>query len=104
MLQDYQVSPTHGFLPSIPPLAQLPEYYREWEAIGSDLYGLRIRDELTAKVQQLPLLGADFLTHEPEWRRAFVLLGFIAHAYIWGPLKPLEVRPEAIGISLELTY
>ncbi|KAJ2261981.1 tryptophan 2,3- dioxygenase, partial [Coemansia sp. RSA 451] len=33
-LEDYDISPTHGFLPSEPPLRRLPDpYYAPWEDI-----------------------------------------------------------------------
>lgn len=91
-LEDYQVSVTHGFLPSEPPLERLPEYYEAWEAICSRLYTLRTEKQLVGKIADLHVLSSENLVHEPEWRRAYVLLGFIANAYIWGSQEPLEVR------------
>ncbi len=90
-LEDYQISATHGFLPSEPPLRRLPPYYTPWELIRSKLYGLRFTRRLTQRVADLPMLNTEHLTNEPEWRRAYVLLGYIAHAYIWGLDRPLDV-------------
>ena len=90
--EDYQVSPTHGFLPSESPIEKLPMYYKAWEDICANLYKLRINNQLTDRVARLAVLNTTHLKNEPEWRRAYVLLTFIASAYIWGPEKPLEVR------------
>ena len=91
-LEDYEVSSTHGFLPSEPPSTELPSYYAPWETISSNLYTLRVEKKLASTIAQLPMLTTHHLTNKPEWRRAFVLLGFIANAYIWGLGKPKEVR------------
>ncbi len=91
-LEDYQVSATHGFLIPEPPLDTLPKYYEEWEEICSNLYTLRIEKKLAGKVTSLPTLSTNNLVHEPEWRRAYVLLGFITNAYIWGCKETPNVR------------
>ena len=91
-LEDYEVSSTHGFLPSDTPSTELPKYYAPWEAISSNLYTLRVERKLASKIAQLPMLTTHHLTDKSEWRRAYVLLGFIANAYIWGFGKPKEVR------------
>ncbi len=91
-LEDYQVSATHGFLTPEPPLDTLPEYYEEWENIGSKLYTLRIEKQLAGKLTNLRTLSTKNLVHEPEWRRAYVLLGFITNAYIWGCKETPKVR------------
>lgn len=91
VLEEYQVSATHGFLPSEPPLQRLPPYYDVWETICSNICTLRISGALTANVARMPMMNTEHLTGEPQWRRAYVLLGYMAHAYIWGPEDPLEV-------------
>ena len=91
-LEDYGVSAIHGFLPTEPPLEKLPDHYRAWETICANLYTLRVKNQLADEVANLPVLSTEKLEYEPEWRRAYVLLGFIAHAYIWGSHKPSNVR------------
>ena len=91
-LEDYGVSAIHGFLPSEPPLERLPNHYKAWETICANLYTLCIKNQLAGQVAALPILSTEKLLHEPEWRRAYVLLGFITHAYIWGSPKPSNVR------------
>ena len=90
-LEDYQISATQGFLPFEPPLEKLPSYYEAWETICSNLYTLRINGWLEDKVARLLMLETKHLISEPQWQRAYVLLGFIMNAYIWGPKEPLEV-------------
>ena len=91
-LEDYDISSTHGFLPSEPPSTELPKYYAPWETLSSNLYTLRVGKKLAGTIAQLPMLTTCHLTNTPEWRRAYVLLGFIANAYIWASGKPKEVR------------
>ncbi len=90
-LDDYQISAAHGFLPSQPPLQQLPSYYEAWESICSNLHGLRVKRVLEDEVSRMPMLGTEFLVSERQWRGAYVLLGYITNAYIWGAERPLEV-------------
>lgn len=42
-------------------------------------------------VDRLPVLSTDFLYTEAEWRRAYLVLAFMSHAYIWGGDIPSEV-------------
>ena len=90
-LADYQVSATTGFMPEDPPLERLPEYYNSWEDLCSNLNKLGITSNLEAKVLESPLLDTRYLISEPEWRRAYVLLGFITSTYIWCQAKPPDV-------------
>ena len=84
-LQDFDISEDTGFVPSSPPLTSLPEYFSRWEALVMNLPALirerRIRDE----VHVLPPLefSGETLTSEREWQRAYVLVTFLAQAYIW---------------------
>ena len=42
-------------------------------------------------VDELPILSTSKLNGEPEWRRAYVVLAYLTHAYVWGGEKPKEV-------------
>ncbi|KAJ6781930.1 hypothetical protein PWT90_07208 [Aphanocladium album] len=93
----------NAFLPEEPPLACLPDaYYRPWETIAQNLPALIRHRELRTQVKQLPLLDTDRLATEPEWRRAYVALSYIAHAHIWGGETPEEnqILPPQISIPL----
>ena len=91
-LSDYDISPQHGFLPAEIPLDLLPDpYYGPWETIIRNLQGLVLSKRLRGVVDHLPVLSTDFLVTEAEWRRAYVVLAFMAHAYIWGGDSPADV-------------
>lgn len=98
-LADYDVSVENGFLPAQPPLESLPdEYYKPWEDIVKNLQGLVLSKRLRGVVEKLPVLSTDRLQDLPQWRRAYSILGFITHAYIWGGNKPAERIPPPITI------
>lgn len=47
----------------------------------------RIRQE----VLNLPVLSTEKLNQEAEWQRAYLILAFLTHAYIWGGARPEDV-------------
>lgn len=94
-LADYGISPVTGFLPQEPPLQSLPDpYYAKWESIAANLQALLLSHRLRPTIDAMPILSTAKLKTEPEWRRAYVLLVFMLHAYIWGGDSPAEVRAE----------
>lgn len=94
-LSDYEVSPLNGFLPNEAPLDILPDqYYQPWETIARNLQSLILAKRLRRIVDALPVLETELLITEAEWRRAYSVLAFIAHGYIWGGDKPADVRRE----------
>ncbi|PVH91154.1 indoleamine 2,3-dioxygenase alpha type [Periconia macrospinosa] len=98
-LADYDISPAHGFLPSAIPLDILPDpYYRPWETIARNLQSLILSKRLRRQIDALPVLATDFLLTEAEWRRAYSLLGFVAHAYVWGGESPCDIVPPSVSI------
>lgn len=97
LLSKYGISPTLGFLsPDQPPTSFTSPYYGEWDTLASQLSKLQKSQKLVTKIQQLPILDSCHLEAEPEYRRAYVVLGFLIHAYVWGgssaPLQ--EVPPQ----------
>lgn len=91
-LSDYGVSPETGFLPEEPPLIHLTDmYYEPWEMIVQNLQALILSKRIRQVVDAMPLLSTERLTTEPEWRRAYVILGFLTHSYIWGGDRPADV-------------
>lgn len=102
--EDYKVSPIHGFLPTNAPLESLPNpYYEQWEYIVKNLQGLILSKRLHEVVDDLPVLSTEHLTEDAEWHRAYSVLAFISHAYIWGGDKPNERVPPAITIPFMAT-
>jgi len=91
-LDDYNISPEHGFLPSELPLQHLPhQIYDRWERIINNFQPLLLSKRLRTVIDRLPIIPAVHLETEAEWRRAYTVLIFLAHGYIWGGEKPSEV-------------
>ncbi|KAI9055608.1 hypothetical protein LZ554_000553 [Drepanopeziza brunnea f. sp. 'monogermtubi'] len=100
-LGDYGISPEYGFLPAELPLERLPDpYYNKWESIVANLQGLILSKRLRGVIDQLPVLSTIGLEHDSEWRRAYSLLCFMAHGYIWGGDSPSERLPAAISVPI----
>lgn len=101
VLSDYGISPTHGFLPDVLPLTRLPDpYYNKWEAIAANLQALILSKRLRGVIDRLPVFSTIGLEHDAEWRRAYSLLTFMAHGYIWGGDSPSERLPPSISVPL----
>lgn len=82
----------NAFLPEQSPLKILPDaYYEPWELVVQHL-PLLIESGIRTAVDRLPVLSTSRLATEAEWRRAYVILAFLTHAYVWGGDKPSEVR------------
>lgn len=101
ILSDYGISPARGFLPDVLPLTRLPDpYYNKWEAIAANLQALVLSRRLRGVIDRLPVLSTTGLEHDAEWRRAYSLLCFMAHGYIWGGDSPSDRLPPAIAVPL----
>ncbi|KND87576.1 Indoleamine 2,3-dioxygenase [Tolypocladium ophioglossoides CBS 100239] len=101
VLEAYGLSATHGFLPETLPLTRLPDpYYHKWEAVAANLQAQVLSGRLRGVVDRLPVLSTVGLEHDAEWRRAYSLLCFIAHAYIWGGDSPADRLPPPISVPL----
>lgn len=98
-IEDFDVFPTSGFLPDKLPLERLPqEYYKPWEDIVNNLPSLILTRRIRTVIdKKLPVLETDKLTNEAEYRRAYQILGFLGHAYIWGTDEPTNKLPEQIA-------
>ncbi|KAM5443158.1 putative indoleamine 2,3-dioxygenase [Microsporum ferrugineum] len=93
-----------AFLPEVCPLTVLPDpYYEPWEYAASRLPQLLECGSLRSTVEALPVLCTERLKSEAEWRRAYVVLAYMAHAYIWGGDEPKEVLlPQICGPFLRV--
>ncbi|KAK4167800.1 Indoleamine 2,3-dioxygenase [Cladorrhinum sp. PSN259] len=100
VLEDFDVT-SNGFLPDDQPLERLPSpYYEPWESLAKDL-PVHLQDQtLRSLVDRLPILSTTHLKTESEWRRAYVILGFLTHGYVWGGDKAAEILPPPITIPL----
>ena len=91
-LKRYTTTARHGFLPEQIPLQRLPQScYSPWERLVEDLPDLIRSRRIRSKIERLPILDTVHLQEEPEWQRAYSLLAFLTHAYIWGGERPAEV-------------
>jgi indoleamine 2,3-dioxygenase len=100
-LDDYGISPNHGFLPDRLPMSHLPDpYYNRWESIVANLQALILSRRLRALIDAMPILSTVGLEDEAEWRRAYMMLAFMAHGYIWGGDEPAERLPPSVSVPL----
>jgi indoleamine 2,3-dioxygenase len=95
-IEKYDITEQYGFLPPDLPLERLPDwYYAPWEAVVSKLQALILSRRFRETARRMPILSTSRLQSEAEWRRAYVILAFFTHAYMWGGDQPAEVRfPE----------
>ncbi|CAG8493060.1 1366_t:CDS:2 [Ambispora leptoticha] len=90
-LEDYEINPETGFLPSTPPLTRLTDpYYSPWEQIIDIYHDLILAGRLRESINKLPILETDNLKSIPEYRRAFLVLSILAHGYVWGKYEAVE--------------
>lgn len=104
LVDKYAISLETGFLPNPLPLQKLAEpYYAPWEDLASTLAATIQAGTLRQTIDDLPVLSTKRLKGEAEWRRAYVILAFLMHAYIWGGEKPREVSSgDRKSVSLRL--
>lgn len=83
----------NGFLPAGAPLESLPDpYYLPWERLVCHLPDLLRSGNLHDEILKMPVLSTRKLRGDSEWRRAYVVLTFLMHAFVWGGEKAQEVR------------
>lgn len=98
LLQEYSIT-RNGFLPEREPLRRLTNpYYTPWESLLEDLPSLIKERTIRDAVDHLQILSTSKLHTEEEWRRAYVVLSFLTHAYIWGDKRASEVLSPAISV------
>lgn len=103
-LKDYDVSRISGFLPSNLPLERLPQdYYQPWENLVQNLPSLILTKRIRSLVDKLPLLSTEHLEGVEQVRRAYQVLSFLAHGYVWGASEATNKLPEQIAKPLLIT-
>ncbi|OIW22803.1 indoleamine 2,3-dioxygenase [Coniochaeta ligniaria NRRL 30616] len=91
----------NGFLPEQLPVDSLSDpYYGPWESLIKDLPKLLKDRTIRSRVNALPVLSVSRLRTTAKWRRAYVILSFLAHGYIWGGDYAAEVLPPSITVPL----
>ena len=100
ILQEFDISPSLGFLSCSPPIARLPEEYDSWEQIASGLPGIIAQGQLEKTIESLATIETTYLTLDLQWKRAYVLLAFITHAYVWGKGTKIDTVLPALSEPL----
>lgn len=94
----YDVFPRSGFLPEKLPIERLPQsYYAPWEDLVNNLPSLIMTRRIRNMVDKMEELSTDKLNSIEEYRRAYQVLGFLTHAYIWGTDEPTNKLPQQIA-------
>ncbi|KAH3686815.1 hypothetical protein WICPIJ_002212 [Wickerhamomyces pijperi] len=101
-LQDYDISPKSGFLPEDKPISRLSSAtYTQWEVIMDSLPSLILTKRIRKVIENLPVLSIDEISGDkPELRRAYSILCFMAHAYVWNVDVPSDQLPKSIATPL----
>ncbi|KAK9241176.1 Indoleamine 2,3-dioxygenase [Lipomyces kononenkoae] len=100
---DYDVSLDTGFVPEVLPLTRLSNpYYDAWEATAANLQFLIMTRQIRTVIDSpsFPVLSISRLLSISERRRAYSILGFLAHAYIWAGPAASDELPEAVARPL----
>jgi len=92
----------NGFLPSLTPLTSLGPPYHQWEVVLGCLPSLLRAGGIRQSVSALPTLSVTALTTEAELRRAYVVLGFLSQAYIWGDISGGGNPAQVSTVSTQL--
>lgn len=97
VLEDYDLSSKTGFLPEKLPITRLPSYYDTWENTVAVLPQLLLTKRIRDIVDDFPTLSTEYLKSDEEYHRAYTVLGFIGHAYIWGVDIPTNRLPVQLS-------
>ncbi|KAI0545910.1 IDO-domain-containing protein [Xylaria curta] len=99
ILDLYSLISENGFLPATQPLKRLPDtYYEQWEQILDELPTLLKEKTIRDRIGNLGILTTAKLNTEREWQRAYMILCFLTHGYIWGGDIPSEILPPSITV------
>jgi len=96
-LRKFGVSPTTGFLPEDLPLQKLCGQFDAWENIVADLPALILAGQIRDRIDSLPILDVGKLHNVREQHRAYSVLGFLIHAYVWSPPEPRDHLPKSLA-------
>ncbi|CCH45342.1 hypothetical protein BN7_4924 [Wickerhamomyces ciferrii] len=101
-LEDYDVSPKSGFIPEELPLSRLTsKYFAPWETLAEVLPSLILTKKIRAQVEKLPVLSIDQIKgNKRELRRAYSVLSFLTHAYVWNVDVPTDTLPKSLAQPL----
>ncbi|KAM9847662.1 indoleamine 2,3-dioxygenase 2-like [Aulostomus maculatus] len=97
-LDVFDISEELGFLLE-EPLMNLPDYYRVWMDLASNLTDLIESRKLREMVHEMPVLSPCYLRNHRQLRLAHLALGFITMGYVWqeGQHAPAQILPKALA-------
>lgn len=96
-LERFSVSKTRGFLSDEPPLTAFADpHFHPWDLLITSLPSLVSTRAIRREIQTLPLLDASRLSTDLEHQRAYVVLAFLIHAYVWTGPSEAENKPEPV--------
>lgn len=102
MLECYNISPGHGFALSTPSITTFVDpQFQPWINAARDLPMLISTHLLRPTIDGWPVLSPQCLVSLEEYRLAYVLLGYLVHAYIWGSHAeedPLPSIPASLSV------
>lgn len=99
-LNKYKISTKRGFLPSIDPVLSLPKVFGPWEEFAARLPEVINGKCVRQEVALLPDFPVSELGREEEWWRAFCLLAFVSHSYVWceGKAGATNILPKVLAV------
>ncbi len=86
------------FLPSTPPLLQLPATYTAWDDLVPQLPNLIQSRQIRQVLEKLPILSISHLQTAAEQERALLLLSYFGHAFVYGGEIDSDYIPASIAI------
>ncbi|XP_071008263.1 indoleamine 2,3-dioxygenase 2-like [Oncorhynchus clarkii lewisi] len=98
-LDCFFVSEEFGFILE-QPATDLPDYYRVWMCLASNLTPLIQTHQLRDLVNEMPVLSPHHLKGHRELRLAHLALGFITMGYVWqeGQHLPAQTLPKSLAL------
>ncbi|PVU86715.1 hypothetical protein BB559_005222 [Furculomyces boomerangus] len=99
-LREYDVSENCGFLSDDIPLQKLDdEYYQPWEYLITEFVSYQVSGKFREKILELPLLSTEHLKTLPNYKRAYMVLAYLVHGYVWSiHKKPEEKIPKCLAV------
>lgn len=100
LIVEHGICPKLGFLsPARPLTAFANKYYSDWDRIAAQFPRLIESRQLATHIRLLPILSVIHLENELEYRRAYVVLGFLIQAHVWGSAAqtPSELVPSQLA-------
>jgi indoleamine 2,3-dioxygenase len=97
-LKEYEVSATRGFLPEDDPLLELPDYFKAWENVASDLPKVLMSGHVRVWLASLPRLETGLLSDRASLDRAMLILSYFGSSWVWGEEEVSDRIPANIAV------